>query len=181
MSGIARAQSATDSSRDASSSISKTLARFCSSSGVRRSTSNVASPASPRPAATRLLRGLRRSLPLPCAKMTSPFASVGIPRSPSRRSRPACTSFTSVTLVLSMSLALESSCQFGLHQRMLLSRFLDVLAAPWAGLLAGRELGAELLELFLRPSHARVPSTLAFLFGGIDYDSRTGLGLRIRW
>ena len=68
--------------------MSNTLARSFSSSGVSRSSSRVASPAARSPAATRLLRGLSRPLPLPCAKITSPVASGGTPSRPLRRSGP---------------------------------------------------------------------------------------------
>ncbi len=58
----------------------------------QRSSSNVARPASRSAAATRLLRGLNRPLPLPCAKMTSPSASAGTPSSACRRSSPSAIS-----------------------------------------------------------------------------------------
>ena len=67
------------SNREAKRPMSNTLARSCSSSGVRRSSRSVASPACRNAAATRLLRGLKRPLPLPCAKTTSPFANSGTP------------------------------------------------------------------------------------------------------
>ena len=58
-------------------------ASTASSLGVSRSKSRVPNPGSHRPAATALLRGLRRLLPLPCANNTSPPAPMGLARSPS--------------------------------------------------------------------------------------------------
>src|SRR5438132_1736571 len=94
-SGFASAQFVADTSRDARRWISKTLARSASSSGLNRSRSSVARRMSRNPAATWLLRGLKRPLPLPWAKITSPFASEGTPSKPSSPSGEIRTGLTS--------------------------------------------------------------------------------------
>ena len=76
-------------SLDASSWISKTLARSSSSAGVSRSSRSVPSPASLRTDATNWLRGLCRPLPLPCAKTTTPCAWPGTMRRPGKVMPPA--------------------------------------------------------------------------------------------
>ena len=58
--------------------------RSSTSSSVKRSRSSVASPSCCKWRATRLLRGMNRPLPLPCAKTTTPCGSTGSPRMPSR-------------------------------------------------------------------------------------------------
>src|SRR6185437_2414324 len=60
--------------------MSKTRRRFWASRSVSRSGSSVAHPASCRTWATYWLRGLKRPLPLPCAKITSPRACSATPR-----------------------------------------------------------------------------------------------------
>src|SRR5438105_594342 len=61
---------------------------IASSCDVRRSTSNVAKRARLSISATWRLRGLKRLLPLPCAKRTTPRASAGVLRSPSSSTSP---------------------------------------------------------------------------------------------
>jgi hypothetical protein len=74
------AQSVARRSREASSAMSKTLRLSASSPGDRRSSSNVARPASRSRWATWLLRGLSRPLPLRWAKITIPFRFAGMPK-----------------------------------------------------------------------------------------------------
>src|SRR5258706_590605 len=94
-SGFAKDQLVADTRRDARSWISKTLARSNSSSERSKSRRSVASPASRSPAATWLLRGLRRPLPLPWAKITSAVAFEGTPSKPSSLSGEIRTGLTS--------------------------------------------------------------------------------------
>src|SRR6516225_459809 len=77
------AQAAAIDKRCASSPTSKTLRRWRASLSVRRSNTNVARPASRSACATKLLRGLNRPLPLPCANSTIPLAIAAKPSRPS--------------------------------------------------------------------------------------------------
>ncbi|MER0242410.1 hypothetical protein AAHZ94_10320 [Streptomyces sp. HSW2009] len=72
-----------------------------SSSALSRSMRTVARSARPRAAATARLRGLRRELPLPCAKTTTPRAPAGSARSPVRVV--PSTSTVIVSLVVAMA------------------------------------------------------------------------------
>ena len=85
--GWSPAQSIAAITRSASRSMSKRNWPVCSStassSRVSRSSSSVANPPSTRTFATARLRRLKRLLPLPCAKTTSPAALSGSTRSPS--------------------------------------------------------------------------------------------------
>ena len=88
----------TSTSRSASSGISKTLERSCSSSGVSRSNSKVAIPCVFSALATAILRGLNRLEPLPWANTTSALAEAGRRRVPARPSGPITTSRAITTL-----------------------------------------------------------------------------------
>ena len=87
--GWSRSQAVTWVSRPASSSMSNTLARSASSSGVSRSNSSVPRPASLSTEATYRLRGLCRLLPLPCTNTTMPGAFSGNATCPGSASAPA--------------------------------------------------------------------------------------------
>src|SRR4051794_2801378 len=68
--------------------MSNTLRRSAASPGVSRSNSRVPSPARPSSRATRLLRGLSRPLPLPCANSTRPRPGAGVTSTPSSPTGP---------------------------------------------------------------------------------------------
>src|SRR4051794_13265295 len=68
--------------------MSNTLRRSAASPGVSRSNSRVPSPARPSSRATRLLRGLSRPLPLPCANSTRPRPGAGRTSTPSSPTGP---------------------------------------------------------------------------------------------
>ncbi|CPA90458.1 Uncharacterised protein [Mycobacterium tuberculosis] len=91
MSGWVANQPVTSMSREASSSMSKTLARLRSSSGVSKSNNSVANPAPVKTSATYRLRILCRLLPLPCAKTTIPLGFSGTVRCPATGTGPATT------------------------------------------------------------------------------------------
>src|SRR5581483_11017548 len=104
VSGSARSQSTAPVMRRPSRAISKrssaVRSSISASCGVSRSKSSVPKPAAFSAAATWRLRGLRRLLPLPWAKATTPHAPSVSARSPSRRASPAETSTLCAAYVL---------------------------------------------------------------------------------
>src|ERR1700722_7214457 len=88
-------QPVTSTSRRASSSMSKTLARLRSSAGVSKSNTKVARPARLRTSATYRLRGPCLLLPLPWANTTTPEGCSGIVRCPATDTGPALTQTSS--------------------------------------------------------------------------------------
>ncbi len=95
-SGRSRSQAVAARTLRPSRSMSKTLPRSAASGDVSRSNSSVAQPWSTRARATATLRVLRRLLPLPWAKTTTPHAPPGTVSVPGRLTAPAVTT-TSVS------------------------------------------------------------------------------------